>query len=58
MLVAGEGASFSRARHNAETLAILVPTLAVAFLFPNSAEKICAITGTFCISTCERVWHF
>ena len=58
MLVAGEGAPFSRARHNGETVAILAPTLAVAFLFPNSAEKIFAITGAFCISISERVWHF
>ena len=45
VLVSGEGASFSRARHNAETAAIILPTLAVALLFPSSAEKIFAVTG-------------
>ncbi|KAK9845342.1 hypothetical protein WJX81_003878 [Elliptochloris bilobata] len=45
VLASGEGAPFSRARHNAETLAIIVPTLAVALLFPSSAEKIFAVTG-------------
>ena len=45
VLVSGEGAPFSRARHNAETAAIILPTLAVALLFPSSAEKIFAVTG-------------
>lgn len=45
VLVSGEGAPFSRARHNAETAGIILPTLAVALLFPSSAEKIFAVTG-------------
>ena len=43
--MSGESAPFSRARHNAETAAIILPTLAVALLFPSSAEKIFAVTG-------------
>lgn len=44
-LIAGEHAQYSRVRHWAETLSIVLATLAIAAAYPQYSEKIFAITG-------------
>ncbi|KAK9868672.1 hypothetical protein WJX84_002712 [Apatococcus fuscideae] len=44
-LIAGEHAPYSRARHWAETLGIVLATLATSAAYPQYSEKIFAITG-------------
>ena len=45
VLLAGEDAPYSRARHVGETAFIVFASLGVALLFPTAAEKIFAVTG-------------
>ena len=45
MLLAGEDAPFSMARHVVVTVGVVASSLAVALAVPNLAEKIFAVTG-------------
>ncbi len=62
VLVAGEGAPFSRTRHTALTVGVVASSLAVALAVPDLAEKIFAVTGATgggrmhsCVLYCEPV---
>ena len=45
VLLAGEGAPFSRTRHTVLTVGVVASSLAVALAVPDLAEKIFAVTG-------------
>ena len=45
VLLASEGAPFSRTRHTVLTVGIVASSLAVALAVPDLAEKIFAVTG-------------
>ncbi len=45
VLLAGEDAPFSMARHVVVTVGVVASSLAVALAVPNLAEKIFAVTG-------------
>ena len=54
VLLAGEDAPYSRARHVGETAFIVFASLGVALLFPTAAEKIFAVTGARLL---RCAWH-
>ena len=58
VLLAGEGAPFSRTRHTALTVGVVASSLAVALAVPDLAEKIFAVTGaTGAPSTTYDCWR-
>ena len=57
VLLAGEDAPYSRARHVGETAFIVFASLGVALLFPTAAEKIFAVTGEQYCRANLHAWH-